>query len=114
MSLQPTQQQVVPVVIVRGTFSTFPLTVDLIDTYDHQVAFVSFTPYDAGPKQLELYDQAGNYYFQGYAGVSTPLNGLVDFTMQDASELVIDCDASTARICVSGYRLAPSATVLFS
>lgn len=112
--MQPTQQQVVPVIFLRVTATSWPQTLTLNPAYDHLVTYISYTPYDSGLKQLEVYDDSGNYYFQGYADVANPGLWFPEFVMQDASELSATGDASAFRLCIGGYRLAPSATEVFT
>lgn len=112
--MEPTQQQVVPVIFVRQLVTVPWLYVPLLAAYDHVITYIDVLPAtDEGPS-FQIYDQSENFYYYTKLAVGIPTQENVEFVMQDATELVVGQGGTQCYVCISGYRLSPAATVLFS
>jgi hypothetical protein len=113
------QQQAIPVTYFNGYVTESDTVVPLLEAYDHLLTCISATQY-AGDSDdyLEIDDQDGNYLWSallpaaGESGPTVYWSGFI--VLQDVTEIQIVDSTLNAQLSISGFRLAPSATSIFS
>lgn len=117
--MQPTQQQCIPVTFYTGYVTGDDTIVPLLEAYDHIITDINCVQYaGSSDDYLELDDQDGNYLWSTEMGfldseaVTVHWQGFI--VLQDVTELqIVDQTINTA-ISISGWRLHPSASFIFS
>ena len=119
--MQPTQQNVVPVDIFRGSVPPGDATeIPLDPTYDHVISKIVAITNNPSPDYVEIDDQDYNWIWGSELPPSTsPINGPVveggeGIVLQSLSGLYIYFALGVVFVTISAYRLNPSADYLFS
>lgn len=114
------QQQGIPVMLGSGLVGTGPVALDLDDSYDHFITKITLGAYGTpGVVAVYFYSTAGDFLWSGALDTSAEklppaYEGGQGIVLQGESAPYFVTYADDARFAVFGYRLAPTASSIFS